>query len=318
MYVKTALLSLLLIGVSGLRADVTLRYKTEVNINPNLPSAMQGLSAMDAVIPHEMILQYRDGKGATSQGAMTSIADFAKQELTILDHQGKRYSTLPYAQYADAATAAMPRVSGQAAGMLAGMKTHSESKITGHSATIQGIEADEREFDITIDPPDLPNMPAVPGPMIRLVMHFWMAKPGEIIRVPAVREVLGYGQFAAATMNPMSSVEKILGQMPLTPDIMGLIKDLHSAGTNFVLRTQVEMFMPMLDALFKRTPAGASPFGANFDPSAPLMTMNQELASISTETVSEAAFRVPDGYQPAPAADILKDLMAKAQAPGKQ
>lgn len=48
------------------------------------------------------------------------------------------------------------------------------------------------------------------------------------------------------------------------------------------------------------------------------MTMNQELASISTETVAEAAFRVPDGYQPAPASDILKDLIAKAQAAVKQ
>jgi len=308
----------LLTAVSWLHADVTLRYKTEVKLNPNLPSSMQPMSAIDAVVPHETIVQYKDGKGASSQGAMTSITDFATQELTILDHEGKRYSTLPYAQFADTAKAAMPPVSGQAAAAVAGVKTHIDSKASGRSATIQGIEADEREFNISVDAPDLPNMPTVPGPMIRVVMHIWMPKPGEALRIPAVREVSGYSQFAAATMNPMSTIEKILGQMPLAGNMKSIMNELNSTGSNLILRMEIEMFMPMLDALLKQAPAGANPLGTNFDSRAPLMTMNQELASISTETVADAAFRVPDGYQPAAAADILKDLMAKAQAAGKQ
>lgn len=119
-----------------------------------------------------------------------------------------------------------------------------------------GIEADEREFDISIDSPALPNMPAVPGPTVRIVMHIWMPKPGESLRVPAVREVSGYSEFAAATINPLSSVQKILGQLPLAADITTLTKDLQSGGSSVVLRIEVEMFMPMLDALLKQTPAG--------------------------------------------------------------
>ena len=250
------------------------------------------------------------------QGAMTSITDFAKQELTILDNQGKRYSTLPYARFADAATASMPPVSGQAAAELASMRSHFDSKATGRSATIQGIEADEREFDITIDPPDLPNMPPMPGPMIRMEMRLWMPKPGEMLRVPAIREVSEYSQFAAATMNPMSTIEKMLRQMPDAE--MKFLQEFQSARPAVLLQLEVEVFMPMLNALWKQLPAGTSPLAANFDPSVPFMTMNQELASISTETVADTAFRVPDGYQPSAAADILKDLMAKAQAGGKQ
>jgi hypothetical protein len=58
----------------------------------------------------------------------------------------------------------------------------------------------------------MPNMPS--GPMMRMVMRFWRAKGSEVMRVPAVREVAGYNLFAAATMNPVSSMEKTFRQMP--------------------------------------------------------------------------------------------------------
>jgi len=69
----------------------------------------------------------------------------------------------------------------------------------------------------------------------------------------------------------------------------------------------------MIAAMMKANP-GASPFGADFDANAPFMTMNQELAEISTASIPDSVFQIPEGYTAAPAADILKDMIARMQA----
>jgi len=209
-----ALISLAMLAIPALDADVTLRYKTEVSFNPALPPQMaQAMPGMEAVLPKESSVQLRNGKGFSSSGANVSMCDFSKQEMTLLDNEGKRYATLPFAQFGDAFAGAMPEMPSQPAGMMASMKSHFESKATGRTETIQGIEGEEHEFVMTVDAPALPNMPSG-GPMMRMVMRFWRARPGEVMRVPAVREVAGYNLFAAATMNPVSSMEKVFRQMP--------------------------------------------------------------------------------------------------------
>ena len=297
---KHLLILLVLLAIPALYADVTLRYKTEVKLNPALPNAAAGMKAMDSAMPAETLSQFKNGRGFTSQGGMTSIYDFSKQEITLLDREGKRYATLPAGQFQDAIAAAMPQMPKEARAMLAAMKTRTESKATGRSATIHGIEAEEREIIMTTDAPPRPNLPAPAGPMMRMVIRCWTAKAGEVMRVPAIRELAGYNLFAAATMNPLSSLEKMIQQMPMARDIASIAKEMQSGGTPVVLRVQFDMFMPMIGAMLKQAPAGRSPFGPGFDPDAPFMQMNQEVAELSSAPVPDTVFEIPKDSSPLP------------------
>lgn len=301
---------LALLAIPELYADVTLRYKAEVKLNPSLPNAAAGMKAMDTAMPAETLLQFKNGKGFTSQGAMTSIYDFSKGEITLLDREGKRYATLPAGQFQDAIAAAMPQMPKEARAMLDSIKTHAESKATGRTATIYGVEAEEREIVITTEVPSMPNLPAPAGPMMRMVIHCWSAKAGEVMRVPAIRELAGYNLFAIATMNPLSSIEKM---MPMAKDIASMMKEMQSGGTPVVLRVQFDMFMPMIGAMLKQAPAGKAPFGANFDPDAPFMQMNQEVAELSSAPVADSVFEIPKDYASASATEIMKDIIQKKQ-----
>jgi TonB family protein len=52
-------------------------------------------------------------------------------------------------------------------------------------------------------------------------------------------------------------------------------------------------------------PSGNSPLGANFDPDSPYMQMNQE-AEISTASVPDSVFQIPEVYQEVAASELLK------------
>jgi hypothetical protein len=55
------------------------------------------------------------------------------------------------------------------------------------------------------------------------------------------------------------------------------------------------------------------PMGAGFDPDSPLMQVNKELVEISTAAIPDSVFQVPEGFQSAPVADIIKDQIAAMQ-----
>jgi hypothetical protein len=309
---STTLVWLTLLGLPALRADVTLRYKTQVDINPNLPQQItqQAMKTLDASLPPSETRQFKNGK-MFSSGSQAAIIDFTKREITLLDPAGKRYATVPADRYGDEIARAMPEMPAEAKAGMAAMKGHAESKATGRTATIQGVECDEREIVMTVDLPPMPNVLA--GPMMRMVMHIWTAKASEAARVPAIGELAGYNLFSIAGMDPVTSMAKTFQQIQGFGDTMAtLMKELQSGGTSVFLRMQMEMYMPMLAALLKQMPN--SPAGAGFDADAPLVHVNQELAEISTAPVPDSVFRVPEGYQSVPAADLLKDLIKQKMA----
>jgi hypothetical protein len=78
---------------------------------------------------------------------------------------------------------------------MASLKPTISSKLTGRTQTIQGIEAEEREFLMSVDGPAMANIPA--GPAMNLLMEVWTAKSSETMRVPLVRELAGYNLWAA-------------------------------------------------------------------------------------------------------------------------
>jgi hypothetical protein len=312
------LAGLIALVVVSLHADVTLRYKSEVKMNSSLPPAIaqQATAGMtNGAMPTDITMLLKNGKGSSSAGVATSIVDFTKQTITMLDKDGKRYATLPANDLADQMAAAMPAMPDQAKAIMATMKSHFTSKASGATATIAGMESEERQMELTIDAPAMANVPE--GPMMKMVMHIWTAKKSEVMKNPAVRELAGYNLYAYATMNPVTMLQKMFAQMPGFGDAFtGLMKEMQGSGTAVVTRMQVEMFMPMIAAMAKQNPQMAAMLGG-FDGESPLMTMTQDVAELSTAAVPDAAFQIPEGYKEAPAADVVKAMFAKAEAAGK-
>lgn len=311
----SGLVWLTLAAAPALRADVTLRYKTEVTLNPHLPAQAveQMTKGMSASLPPSQTQQLKNGKFVSSLGNITSIVDFGKREITLLDAGGKRFGTLPAEQYGDEIARAMPKMPAAAQGAMAGMKAHTESKATGRTETIQGVEAEERQISITVDAPQMPNVPS--GPMMRMVMHLWTAKASEAARVPAIAELTRYDFRTLAGTDPVSMMAKTFEQMPGVADTFSAVmKEMKSAGTAVILRMQVEMYMPMVAALMARMPAGGDPAAATIDADAPLTGINYELTEISTAPIADSVFQVPEGYQSVPAGDILKDFVKDRMA----
>jgi hypothetical protein len=300
-----------------LSADVTLRYKNEIKLNPSLPPQMaqQAMKGMGAALPAETVLQLKEGKGYSGAGGFRTIVDFTSQKMTLLDPENKRYGTFAPDQLATEMSKIFAEMPEQARAAMAAMKFGAESKMTGRSATIQGIEADEREVVITIEGPPMPNVP--PGPMMRMVVQFWTAKDSETMRVPAIRELKGYNLWAYATMNPAASLEKMFQQMPGMGDAMSKFMKEMQTSKSALLRMHSSMFMPGMAAMMKQMPPGQSPFGANFDADAAFLEMNQELSEISTAPVPDTVFQVPDGFKSVAAGEIIHDMLTKAQAAAK-
>ncbi len=304
-------------ALPALQADVTLHYRTVVELNPNLPPQLteQMMKSMNVSLPKDQTLQLKNGRMFYSSGNLVSINDFTRHEITLLDPAGKRYATIPASQYADEMARAMPPMNAQSKAAMAAMKGHSESKATGRTDTIQGVEGEEHDVTITVDSPAMPNVPA--GPMLRMVMHMWTAKASEAARVPAIGELTRYDLLSFGGADPVSAMSKVFEQIPGFADTFStMLKGLKSGGIPVILRMQMEMFLPMLGALMKQMPAGSAPAGG-FDPAGALAHVTYEVASISTDPIAESVYQIPEGYQAVPAADILKDMI-RSRMPAAQ
>jgi TonB family protein len=299
-----------MLPLSALRADVTLRYKVEIKPNPGLTAPnTQGLNTA----AQEMVLRLKNGKGFSQAAGFSHILDFTTKEVTYLDTAGKRYAKLPYDQLVNELAKAMPVIPAAVGAAMASIKVDvSPARVTGRSEVIQGVEAEEREIVVSVEAPAAPNMPA--GPAARIVMQMWTAKPGEVLRVPAIRELTGYSLFAYATMNPVANVEKALKQMPGFANVFDPLMQ-EMPATTAVLRVHMDLFMPAMTAALQRMPPGSTSRGAGFDPTAPFLQMNQEVVEISGEPVPDSFFQIPEGYQEAPVSDLIKGMLAKSQAP---
>jgi hypothetical protein len=312
-----AILVLAPVTISTLYADVTTRFKTETTMNPAVralaPSAMkeEGLAA-----PQETAFRLKGGKGFSSSMGITSIVDLTTKDMTVLDGATMRYAKMTSEQFIDEAAQAMPQMPAGASAAIAAMKTSVSSPgLTGRTAVIQGVEAEEREVVVTVEGPPIPNAPE--GPLIRMVMQLWTAKASEVTRVPAIRELSGYYLYSFATMNPIANIEKMMKQFPgLAGALEPLIREMHS-GTP-MLRMHVDLFMPSMIAMLQRMSPGGNGLGAGLDDRAPLVQVNHELVELSTAPVPESVFQIPEGYQESSPSELIRALLPKSKAPVQQ
>ena len=302
-------LSCILLIPSLLTADVTLTYKTENTLSPSLPSAMTQMLNASHILssPSGRKIIVKGTKFYATTALLDVIADLPNDKLTLLDPANKHYITVSVSQDADQLAAAMPKLPAGMAGLMSSIKLTVDSRTTGRTAQIQGIQADEHEIVLALGIPLGQGAPL--SPVMKIVLQLWRATPEEVARNPALQEFVASGFMTLGGMNPAESVEKMLSQFPGIADSLAIyakeVTDAHSV----TLRMHAEVAMPILAMMAPRTPAAGG--ASTADPNAPIMEINEELTSISTAPVPDSAFLVPDDYTAVPLADLMSGIMPK-------
>jgi hypothetical protein len=313
----STVLALALWVAPGLRADVTIRYQSEFKpsaaFGPIMEPFMKTVQAGFATSA-----RMKGNKAYTTAGNWIEIFDFVKQEVTLIDPAHKTFAALPASQLADRMAGALPQPAPaqmQAAQQaMASIKTNVDSKMTGKTAEIQGVQAEEREVTVTMDMPmPMPAGMNQSGPSLRLVMHIWTAKKEEALRVPAIRELTGYQAWQRYILNPAGMLEKFAGKMPGMSNTIGPMFDEIYKNPSVILRMHMEMYMPFMAVVAKQM-AGQGQAAPVIDPDAPLMEMNQEVAELSSAPVDPSLFEIPTDYAAVPADDMIRNILQAQRA----
>jgi hypothetical protein len=295
-----------------MRADATLRYHSDIHVAPILPAA-----DLDKVLGGntDILIRIKGNKTSSEQGHLVSIMDLNTQDLTTVDAVNKRFARVPAGQYTEQAKGAMPAVPEAAGAMMASMKTNIESRATGRTATIQGIDTEEHEFVLTVDMA-IPGTSSTGTPFMKMIMQMWTPKPEEIQRVMALREFKDYMASANSAMNPAEMVKQLGAVIPGFGDsLSAMMADMTKDGA-MALRTHLEILMPFLGLMSQQMPRPAGQAAsAGLDPNAPLMQMNQELVELSSDPLEDAIFQVPADYQAVSLEEIFKGAVSERTPP---
>jgi hypothetical protein len=298
-------------------ADATMRSHMGFQVTPGLgiPAAAfdQTLGAVQ-----DQVVRIKGNKVYTSRGKLTSIMDLSTQVVILVDVANKRFATTTAGQYSQQLISVIPAVPPEASAILNSIKSRFESRSTGRTAVIQGIQAEEQEFVLSVDMA-LPGVPAIPGPFMKMVMQVWTAQPEEAQRVPALQEFKNYAAVASVSMNSAEAIKQILSMMPAMGDSIAAMTAEISKKGSMSLRLHMEVAMPFLAGMMKQMPQQAGQvFPAGFDPNGPLMQMNQELVELSSDPLEDSLFVVPADYQMASLEDVLKASIPAAPPQFKQ
>jgi hypothetical protein len=299
----------------ALRADVTIRYQTDFKPAAALQPLIEQFMKTAQSTNTGSAIRMKGNKAYVDSGNWIEIIDFVKQDVTLISPEHKTFATFPLSQLTDKLASAMPQTSPEqteaAAKALASIKMTSDSKVTGHTEVIHGVQAEERELEISMTVPMPASMPQPAGPSMKLVMHIWTAKPDEALRNPAIRELTGYNQWQKYVMNPMGMLDKLGAKMPgITDTVRPMFEQLFK-DQSVILRTHTDLYMPMLATFAKQMAGKGQPLA--IDPDAPLIQMNQEVAELSSDPVDGSLFEIPKEYTAAPADDLIRDMI-KAQS----
>ncbi len=300
-------------------ADLTIRYQFELKFGPALPAAAADAAKTQiaGMLPGEIATRVKGNKCASSFGPLRSIIDGGKGEITLFNPATKQFATVPAAEYADrvASQQQVPAGTQQALQtMLQNLKIDAQTKKTGETSTIQGIQTEENLIIISIE---MPNPAGVPI-SFRMEIHQWLAAADELTRVPALNQIAGCSAGLGASADPSAMIERILGQLPGATEKFGAaMKELIATKGGLTLKTQVEAFAPGIVALLQAQ--GGQGVVPTADVNAPLIEVSFNLAELSTNPLPDTEFQVPAGYQEAPLEDLLKAInrtgLAQAQPP---
>jgi len=310
----------------ALRADVTVRYKTEVKMGAGAPPAItqQTAGVMKSAVPATTVIQIKGTEGYSSNGNLTSLIDFAKQVITVVDPAHNQYATVYMKDYADQVLSAMPGRQAEAAQKaLASMKSDFTSEKTGKMDTILGIQAEETKLTLIIYMPN-PGAgaaltdagAATPPELMKMIVHVWTAVPSEVENIPALHEFSSvYGDPSAeSVLNPDAILGKAFGSIPgINKGFLDMMDEL-SRKKAIMLGTNMEMYMPFMAAL--KTSGAGGENDSSFDPTASVFEVNMEVEDISAAPIDDSVFEVPRDAQLVSLPDFLHALLpAAAPAP---
>ncbi len=306
-------LSLLMCLAPILRADVTLRYTSDVQLASFLPPEMldQFQKGLKGAVGASQTIRMKGNKGYTTAGKFLFIVDFDKQELTMVDGENKHVATVPAGQYSEKMLASMPKIPEEARKVFDSTKVSFDSHKTGRTELIQGVQAEEREVVLSIEMP-------VPGgdqviPMMKMVMQIWTAKPEEALRVQAIRELTGYNLWTGYFMNPGESLGKMFGAMPGFGKGMNSMLEEMAKNKSVMLRSQISLYSSFFAQMAQNMQKQGKPLPPSYDPDAPIVQVKQEAAELSTASVEDSTFQVPEGYTAVPMEDLMKALVQPHQ-----
>ena len=256
---KRAILpALFLVVCTSLHADVTMRMALEMKINVAIPNAAPPLPF------NEMLTRIKGTEGYAAIGPIVAITDIAGGKVTLLDVKGQHFATIPMADYVSTVTANgknTPNLPEEAKQILAQIKFDTESRDTGRTERIQGIEAYEREVMVNVSIP-VPIPGQEQGLHIRMRFQIWKPKASEFERVPALRELAAYNDRNKGFGDPATVLRQAFGTLPGMGDHIGQMVEEITKGGNVMLGMRVGVFIPGLAKIVEQATKAQSKDGA--------------------------------------------------------
>jgi len=312
-----------------LRADVTLRYTNDIKAGASSGPLLQFLSkAKNPFISQSSLVQVKGSQAYATTGSYVTIMDFSKQLITLIDPEHKQYTTVYMKDYADQVLSSLPGTQpatpADAQKFADLIKTSFSSDKTGKTDTILGIQVEETLLTLTMDmtpPAGAPAAPAgapasPPQHLMRMEIHLWTATPSEIERQPALQELVKtYGSDTNAVLNPESVIQKTFTQLPGMGADFAKLMDTFSKAKAITLKTEIEMYSPMLVNALKSMPTDGQAPHADVDPEAPMMEIDVNAVELSTAPIADSVFQVPDDCHVTTVPDFLHALLQSMNPP---
>jgi TonB family protein len=300
-------LTLAVLGSQAVWADLTIRYQFELTPGPAIPAAAAATvkAQLAGILPGEMAMRVKGDKCTSSFGPLNSIIDTGKGEITLFNPATKQFATVPVAGYMEKVLAQQQvpaAVQQTLQTALQSLKIDVQTKKTGETSTIQGIQAEDNLVIVSIEGPNPAGVPLG----FRMEIHEWVATAEELTRNPALSQMATCSARLGPDADPSAIVEKILGPLVGTGGLSDALKGLAAVKGKVMLKTQTAAFAPGIVALLQAQGApGLAPAG---DVNAPLAEATFSLAELSTYLLSDALFQVPAGYQEASLEELLKTI----------
>jgi len=318
---RSFLPALLLVACTSLYADVTMRMSWDLKINLAIPGAVPQLPFK------EYVTHIKGDRSYAAIGPIIALTDLSTGKITLMDPKTQRYATIAMADYISKLSGTISNPSGtsgqnmqnmpeEAKQMLAKMKFDIQSRDTGRTDRILGIDAFEREVLVNVSIP-VPIPGQENGMQFSLKLQLWKPTPAELERVPALRELVAYNDRNKGLNDPSAMLRQLFGATPGMGDKVGKVVDEITKGGNVTLGMHMAISMPGLAKMMEQARASGAAVPGLPAGDKPLAEVSVDLKELSSDKVADEIFAIPAGFKEAPVEDVLKGMMA-AFTGGKQ
>lgn len=278
------------------RADLTIHYKTSYQLAPGLPASMTDVMKQQLAgsMGDETTIQIQGDRVVTRTGKLIWIADYGKQQITLIHPGSKRYTTTTIADFAKQAAGLITPEARQAMDMV---KVDVKGVKSGKTALIHDVPVEENVVTMTMEGA-APGSP--PGVQVRMEMHHWMATPGALERFPEFKQWNVQKWSSGGGFNPADILSGGFTPGPSADKLRAAMQELIKENSGLALKSETRMFMPPMIQMLQAQ--GMAPGDG------PMISTVMEMDRFTADPVPASVFEVPAGYQAAPLADLIQEL----------